>query len=233
MRVVAAGGVSSLTIVRLLRATAPSDVNCTSPTIGYAYEGLDRQRAHAEGGPTKYVEYDGLSSAMSSEYLGPRPVDSQPLRLRQRRPVEPNRSQWARRDTSGRLIERRLLGRQQPGFVHQLRVRASTRRLKSAAKLRAVRFSRCPLVRGLKAFAEAQPASLDDYARTEQSLQGVLQFASILVFHTAACVEHGGVSESNEFCKPIDLSDSSTGMNLALSTSKRRALIRLPRASTA
>jgi RHS repeat-associated protein len=55
---------------RLFRATAVTDVGCNSPTISYAYEGLDRQRAHSEGSGTTFMEYDGLSSTISAEYLG-------------------------------------------------------------------------------------------------------------------------------------------------------------------
>jgi len=55
---------------RLFRATALTDVGCNSPTISYAYEGLDRQRAHSEGSGTTFMEYDGLSSTISAEYLG-------------------------------------------------------------------------------------------------------------------------------------------------------------------
>jgi RHS repeat-associated protein len=61
---------------RLLRATTVSDVNCSSPTISYAYEGLDRQRAHSEGSGTTFMEYDGLSSTMSSEFVSGSPGGS-------------------------------------------------------------------------------------------------------------------------------------------------------------
>ncbi len=53
---------------RLLRATVPTDVGCNSPTISYAYEGLDRQRAHNEGSGSTYLEYDGLSTTISAEF---------------------------------------------------------------------------------------------------------------------------------------------------------------------
>src|SRR6266851_2702993 len=54
---------------RLFRATTVTDIGCNSPTISYAYEGLDRQRAHSEGSGTTFIEYDGLSSTISEEYL--------------------------------------------------------------------------------------------------------------------------------------------------------------------
>lgn len=54
---------------RLSRATAVTDIGCNSPTISYAYEGLDRQRAHSEGAGTTFMEYDGLSSTISAEFV--------------------------------------------------------------------------------------------------------------------------------------------------------------------
>jgi RHS repeat-associated protein len=61
---------------RLFRATTVTDVGCNSPTISYAYEGLDRQRAHSEGSGTTFIEYEGLSSTISEEYLGGSPSGS-------------------------------------------------------------------------------------------------------------------------------------------------------------
>jgi RHS repeat-associated protein len=53
---------------RLFRATTVTDVGCNSPTVSYASEGLDRQRAHDEGSGSTFVEYDGNTQTISAEY---------------------------------------------------------------------------------------------------------------------------------------------------------------------